>query len=208
MKENAMAKSEDAVRAERPLLLQGPNVALTMMRKDDVGAVARWHQNLEFTAGMGVPGEVQTLEMRMEAYDRSTRIRSDAVEFGVVSLTGELVGFGGLFDIKSAFGTGSFFVGIAPAMWGRGFGTEATQLICEYGFVFRSLHNIRLQVNGYNTRAIRAYEKVGFKHVGRIRGAIVYDGTRYDEVMMDLVRDELPMKFATRFAPAASSSGR
>ncbi|MBS2016741.1 MAG: GNAT family N-acetyltransferase [Deltaproteobacteria bacterium] len=193
--------SNDPSKNERPILLRGDKVALAMMSQDDVPSIARWHQNLEFTAMMGFPGEVQTSEMREEAYQRSTRIKDDAIEFGILQLaTHRLVGFGGLFNMNAV--KASFFVGISPDHWGAGLGTEATQLICEYGFFFRSLSNIHLDVKSYNHRAIRVYERVGFKHVGRLRNAVVYNGRHHDEVLMDMVRADMKLTHVGSFASA------
>jgi len=89
------------------------------------------------------------------------------------------------------------FVAIGdPALWGRGHGTEASRLICEYGFFFRSLHSIKVEVNGYNVRAARVYGRIGFKHAGRLRGALLLNGVRHDRIIMDLIRDELTPQYA------------
>ncbi len=60
--------------------------------------------------------------------------------------------------------------------WSRGFGTEATILVMAEGFGPLDLDEIRLEVFRHNPRAIRAYERVGFRvdgehveHVGRER---------------------------------------
>ena len=90
--------------------------------------------------------------------------------------------------------------------WGQGYGTEATRLICEYGFFFRSLHSIKVEVNGYNQRAIRVYERLGFKLVGRLRDAIMMNGSRYDQVIMDLLRQELKLEHVARFQRLDSAS--
>jgi len=96
--------------------------------------------------------------------------------------------------------TANLFVGIGEREhWGQGLGTEATRLICEYGFFFRSLHSIKVEVNGYNRRAIRVYERLGFKLVGRLRDAVVMNGNRYDRVIMDLLRHELTLEHVARF---------
>jgi RimJ/RimL family protein N-acetyltransferase len=138
--------------------------------------------------------------MREEAYQKNSRMRPDSVELAVILLsTGRLVGFGGLFDISRAM-TASLFVGIGERdLWGKGLGTEATRLICEYGFFFRNLYSVKVEVNGYNRRAIRVYERLGFKLIGRVRGAIVLNGNRYDQVLMDLLRDELKLEHVARF---------
>jgi RimJ/RimL family protein N-acetyltransferase len=185
---------------DRPILLAGHSVGLALMRQEDVPAIARWHQDLEFTANMGTPGEAHSLEMRQEAYERNSRMRADSVEFAVILLaTGQLVGFGGLFDISRAM-TATLFVGIGERdVRSKGLGTEATRLICEYGFFFRNLHGIKVEVNGYNQRAIRVYERLGFKLIGRARGTIVMNGSRYDQVLMDLLRQELKLEHVARF---------
>jgi RimJ/RimL family protein N-acetyltransferase len=192
---------------ERPILLGGRQVGLALMRREDVPVIARWHQDLGFTALIGGPGEAHSVEMRQEFYDKNARMRSDSVEFAVVLLaTGELVGFGGLFDISRTL-TAGLFVGIGErAHWGKGLGAEATRLICEYGFFFKSLHAIKVEVNGYNQRAIRLYERLGFKPAGRLRGVIMMDGRRYDQVIMDILRDELVPEHTARFRALAGAA--
>jgi RimJ/RimL family protein N-acetyltransferase len=193
---------------DRPILLGGHQVGLALMRKEDVPTIARWHQDLEFTASIGSPGEAHSLEMREEAYQKNSRMRPDSVELAVILLaTGRLVGFGGLFDISRAM-TASLFVGIGERdLWGKGLGTEATRLICEYGFFFRNLYSVKVEVNGYNRRAIRVYERLGFKLIGRVRGAIVLNGNRYDQVLMDLLRQELKLEHVARFENLDRGSG-
>jgi RimJ/RimL family protein N-acetyltransferase len=41
----------------------------------------------------------------------------------------------------------------------------------------------------YNTRAIKAYERVGFQHEGTHRQAIQRDGARYDLLLYGILRD-------------------
>ncbi len=77
--------------------------------------------------------------------------------------------------------------------------SEATRLICEYGFFFRNLHSIKVEVHEYNEAARRVYERLGFKTVGRLRGANLLNNRRYDEVIMDLLRSELELKHVARF---------
>jgi len=96
--------------------------------------------------------------------------------------------------------TATLFVGIGERdLWRKGYGTEAARLICEYGFFFRSLHNIKVEINGYNQSAIRLYERLGFRLVGRVRGALVLNGVRYDQLVMDLLRTELELEHVSRF---------
>jgi RimJ/RimL family protein N-acetyltransferase len=182
------------------MIMTGNSVGLALMRAEDVPTFARWNQDLEFTALLGTPGEAHTLEMRQEAYRQNSRMKPDSVEFAVMELsTGRLAGFGGLFDITRAL-VATMFVGIGEAaLRRRGYGTEASRLICEYGFFFRNLHSIKAEVHEYNGEARRVYERLGFKTVGRLRGANLLNNRRYDEIIMDLLRSDLELKHVARF---------
>lgn len=82
-------------------------------------------------------------------------------------------------------------LGIGPREnWGRGYGTEAMQLILEYAFLDVNLECVLLTVFEYNPRAIRSYEKCGFHHDGRVRGRLLRDGKRWDMLMMSIRRSE------------------
>lgn len=81
------------------------------------------------------------------------------------------------------------FVGVA---WhGRGIGPEAIRLVASYLFEVRGHHRITIDPAAVNERAIRAYEKVGFRSVGVMRRyERAADGTWHDGLLMDLLREE------------------
>ncbi len=74
--------------------------------------------------------------------------------------------------------------------WGKGYGTDAVRLILHFGFVELNLRRISLAVHSYNERAVKSYEKVGFKLEGRMRGEGWRDGTHYDGLYMGILREE------------------
>ncbi len=74
--------------------------------------------------------------------------------------------------------------------WNKGYGREAVRLICRHGFETLNLHRIYLWVYATNLRGIRAYEKAGFVHEGRMREAIFNKGEYIDLVLMGILRTE------------------
>jgi RimJ/RimL family protein N-acetyltransferase len=76
------------------------------------------------------------------------------------------------------------------SFWNKGYGTEALSLLADYGFKALNFHNIMLRVYEYNKKAIRCYEKTGFKQIGKRRGALLRNLERHNIVFMDLLRDE------------------
>jgi RimJ/RimL family protein N-acetyltransferase len=76
------------------------------------------------------------------------------------------------------------------ANWNRGCGAEAMTLMLKHGFETLNLNRIFLRVYSNNPRAIRSYEKTGFKLEGTLREAVFKHG-RYDDVhFMSVLRSE------------------
>lgn len=76
------------------------------------------------------------------------------------------------------------------ANWGRGYGTEMMFLILRYAFMEVNLRRVSLAVFEYNPRAIRAYEKAGFRHEGRMRHLLNKEGQRWDMYIMGVLHEE------------------
>jgi RimJ/RimL family protein N-acetyltransferase len=73
---------------------------------------------------------------------------------------------------------------------GKGFGTEAIDLVLGWAFNALKLHRVSVRVVDYNLRAIRAYQKCGFVAEGREREAAFVDGIWHDDVMMAILDRE------------------
>ncbi|MFX1363951.1 MAG: GNAT family N-acetyltransferase [Promethearchaeota archaeon] len=72
----------------------------------------------------------------------------------------------------------------------KGYGTEALDILLEYGFDTVNLNRIELYVYEYNTRAIKSYKKVGFVEEGRKRQFIWHKGKYYDTILMSILAEE------------------
>lgn len=79
-------------------------------------------------------------------------------------------------------------------LWGKGYGTEALRLLLKHSFEILNLHRVQLDVFSYNKRAIKAYEKVGFKREGAVRDALYYDGEYHDSIIMGILENEFQRK--------------
>ena len=73
---------------------------------------------------------------------------------------------------------------------GKGYGTEAIRLILEYGFKYLNLQNIKLDLMEFNGRALKCYQKCGFKEYGRRRKCKYINGKYYDTISMDILAEE------------------
>lgn len=174
-------------------LLRGQLVRLTANNSAiDPEFQARWDRNSEFLRLLDAdPARSSTVTQRRE-WNEKGDIYDLTFFFRIRPLHEERpLGFVGLWRV---FWThGDAFLGIAigdPADWGHGYGTDAMRVLLRFAFTELNLHRVSLQVFGYNTRAIRSYEKAGFKREGAERQYLQRDGRRWDIVYMGALRSE------------------
>lgn len=74
--------------------------------------------------------------------------------------------------------------------WNKGYGCEAMRLMVAHGFNNINLNRIYLTVFETNPAGIRCYEKVGFKHEGRMREARYHEGRYIDMLLMSILKSE------------------
>ena len=90
--------------------------------------------------------------------------------------TGAFIGNIELMDI--ADGAGELGIAVTAAMQDKGYGTEAVRAMVDYGMDTLGLRRVFLKVFPDNARAIRVYEKCGFRE---------YDRTE-DDVFMEVTK--------------------
>src|SRR5205085_1373934 len=95
-------------------------------------------------------------------------------------------------ELEPDYRHASIDVYLGDAWQGRGAGTEAVRVLADHLFTARGHHRLTIDPAAANHRAIRCYEKVGFRTVGVMReyerGA---DGTFHDGLLMDLLPADL-----------------
>ena len=87
------------------------------------------------------------------------------------------------------------FIGV-PELWGIGLGSRAITLVMAHLFEAQGAYEILIDPIVGNERAVRAYEKCGFVHVGRITEHEEHDGVLHDAWLMRATVDT----FASRGA--------
>ena len=94
----------------------------------------------------------------------------------------------GIESIEGVWGV-DLFIG-KPALWGRGIGTHA--LTALLGYLFDTLNAARVMIDPYvsNVRAIRSYEKCGFRKVKLLPRHELHEGEYRDAWLMAVARAE------------------
>jgi diamine N-acetyltransferase len=173
--------------------IRGERVALGPLHRGLLPLIERWDNELR-TVDLGGddprPRSAEAIAATWEPLLRGER--EDWIGVAIYALP-ELrpIGIANIRDFGNPHGTAEFGITIGDVTdRGRGFGTEATRLLLDYAFTVLGVHNVWLDTLAYNAGAIRAYEKAGFREIGRRRGARTLAGTRYDVVLMDCIAGE------------------
>lgn len=160
-------------------------------RRDLIPLYQRWLNDLAVMAPLGAPLRPVTAESEAATYEQ-TSTNPHEVWFTVYErATLRPLGIAGLRDVDHRHRTAELVIFLGEKdCWGKGYGTETTRLILDYGFTALGLENIILRVYSFNERAIRAYRRAGFQEIGRRRGAYRLADRAYDIIFMDYLATE------------------
>jgi RimJ/RimL family protein N-acetyltransferase len=157
-------------------------------------AFSKWSCDSEYwrllDSGSVRPFSVKTTKGWIEKNQEQEK--PNEISFAIRTLEDDhLIGDIGLDGIQWTHGDAFVGIGLGEReYWGKGYGTDAMRVILRYAFTELNLQRVSLNVFEYNPRAIRSYEKAGFKHEGRMRGMLHRDGKRWDIVYMGILKEE------------------
>jgi RimJ/RimL family protein N-acetyltransferase len=202
---------EAELMCESPIVnILGENVALGPLRRELIPLYQRWVN--DFAAMQRISSVVRpwTLEQESEWFERQS-VSETSVSFTIYERrSSQPIGTTELHDLDYRNRTAEFGILIGDAAQrGKGYGTETARLMLDYGFTALGLHNIMLQVFAFNLPALRAYEKAGFREIGRRREARPMAGKRWDLILMDALATEFTGSvLASVFAPDQVKTSR
>jgi diamine N-acetyltransferase len=185
-------KGKSMINDETPILnIEGELVALGPLRRDLLSIYQRWINDLGTMRTLGVPPLPMTSEKEQDWYERLSKSEDD-VPFTIYEKeTLRPIGNTGLHGVDYRNRSATFGIMIGePECRGKGYGTETTRLMLDYGFIALGLHNVLLTVFAFNSVGIRAYRKAGFKEIGRRRECRLMGGKLWDEIYMDCLSSE------------------
>jgi diamine N-acetyltransferase len=174
-------------------LIEGERAALGPMRRDLAATYVAWLNRVEVKSGLthlGILDRESEEAWLEEAAKANSQLEPSAANFTIYDRSdGAPVGTCALMDISHRHRRAKFGILLGERR-GRGLGTDATRLALDWAFNVLSLLNVLLEVYPWNGGAIRAYEKAGFKVIGRRREALLHHGRRWDEIYMDALASE------------------
>lgn len=169
--------------------LIGERIYLSPRNGDDVEKFTEWLNDFETTDYIGRSAYITTLESEKKYFEDNM---NKNYGFFIVTLENDkLIGTVSLeeHDFINRTATLGIFIGDKEYR-NKGYGTEAIKMILDYGFNYLNLNNIKLNLISFNERALKCYQKCGFKEYGRRRKCKYINGKYYDSIEMDILAEE------------------
>lgn len=179
-------------------MLFGERTRLRRIERDDLPRLVAWmndpavRENLHVTYPLSLAHETEWFEatLKQEPAAQPFVIEAPALSGGI----DEWVPIGTTAFHAVSWRTRAAEFGIVlgdRSLWGKGYGTDAARTLMRWAFGELNLNRVWLRVFEDNVRAIRSYEKLGFRIEGRLRQDRFHEGRYSDTIIMGLLRDEL-----------------
>ena len=180
---------------QQPNLFTGKQVRLESISLErDVELWAKWNNDSEYQQLLDWgPSNLRTPKQLREWVEKEFE---NLYDFYIHTLADDhVIGFLSLSGFNWTAREAWLGVGIGEReYWGKGYGTDAINILLRFAFQELNLHRVSLDVFEYNERAVRSYEKLGFQHEGRLRQLLNRFDRRWDLIYMGILRQEWERK--------------
>lgn len=177
--------------------LKSERVGLRAIEKEDIPSITCWLNDDGVTYFM-VYGQKPTNQEQIGGWIQKQHLDPpENTVFLIVDLeTQKPIGFVGLYGIHLTTHKAEFRILIGEKdFWGKGYGTEVTELVTFYGFDCLNLNRIYLGFVSENKAAGRTYEQAGYSYEGTYKEDLYRNNRYYDAVRMAILRKDYYEKF-------------
>ena len=168
-------------------LLEGRNVNLKVVEKDDLAFLAEWFNNPDVFGEYNPLAQVSRTQI--EKYYGEKKF--EETEFFIERKDGRRIGYIWHFNVIHPAGNlVEIGYSMVPTERGKGYCTEAVNIIVDYLFLSKNIERIQAQTDLKNVGSRKVLEKVGFKMEGSIRKPFFLRGQLRDTYLYSILREE------------------
>ena len=180
-------------------MIYGERIRLRRNERSDIPKFVEWLNDPEVRRYLLLDLPISQANEE-QWFEKMLKLPANEQPFGIEIREGEpeegnerwrLVGNCSFMDINWTIRSAEvgLFIG-EKSCWNKGYGTEVMRLLLQLGFETLNLNRIFLRVDEANKGGIRAYEKAGFIHEGRLRQGAFKNGEYGDVLLMSVLRTE------------------
>jgi RimJ/RimL family protein N-acetyltransferase len=168
-------------------LLEGKHVNLRVVEREDLAFLADWFNNPEVFGEYNPFMQVSKAEMEKNYGEK----KFEETDFFIEGKDGRRIGGMWHFNVIHPAGNqleiGYFMV---PTERGKGYCTEASNIMVDYLFLSKNIERIQAQTDVRNVGSQKVLEKAGFKMEGTIRKAFFLRGQLRDSILYSILKEE------------------
>lgn len=172
--------------------IETERLVLRAVEPDDAGFLADLINDPEVRASLGAYDLVYPVSKDMEEkWIRERSARDDESHLIVTCRRGRgPLGMLSIKDINWRNSSAHITIMLERASWDKGYGSEAVSGALDFLFNKMNMHRVWLRVVETNARAIRCYEKCGFRREGTLREDVHTRGRWRSSHIMSVLADE------------------
>ena len=166
-------------------MYEGKLVRLRAFESGDLDANHAFVNDYETLRGMisGIPFPSSVADEQQWLGQQSSYTRGE-YQFAIEDADGDLVGRCGPIRVDWKNRVAELAIMVGAPYRGRGYGTEAMGLLCDFCFREMNLHRLKVSVLAFNQPALRCYLANGFQQEGVLRGEVFRDGKYHDVLVL------------------------
>ena len=167
-------------------MLEGKNVNLRVMEKEDLPLIAEWFNKPEVFGeynGLMQLSKSEAEKMLENPYELKYFIieKKDGSKIGLIFNFYVLHPAGKQLEIGYA---------LVPSERGKGYCTEAIRIMVDYLFLSKDIARVQAHTDVRNVASQRVLEKAGFKKEGVVRKSSFVRGEWRDRYLLSILREE------------------
>lgn len=174
--------------------MKGNKVELKPFERHHISKLVEWRNDPEvsyWSVGREPDYELTTLEEAEMSFSKNVESGSklDAYMFAVYTKDGQYIGVADYREVDRIKRSCTIGITIGEKdYWGKGYGTDAINALVEFLFSRLNLRRIQIDTWSGNERAIKSYQKCGFRIEGTLKESEFIEGKYYDTIIMGLLK--------------------
>jgi ribosomal-protein-alanine N-acetyltransferase len=166
-------------------MLKGTKVNLRILERSDLPLLQSWVNDIDFV------GEFEPFaQQSMDRMEKDFGGPGESRIFLIEDKKGSELGYIAYFDTGDARGCKGIGYMLQPAERGKGYGSEAVQMMVDYLFLNHDIVRIQAETHPDNAGSQRVLQKAGFTKEGLIRKSFFSRGVYRDTAMWSILREE------------------
>lgn len=171
----------------------GDRIVLREYRDSDIDYIRQWVNDPEITNTLSDNFLYPHTKYETESFFRTVVEGKSRNKSFIIAAKDSLEYIGQIdlyrMDWRNRFALLAIVIGRKEYL-GKGYGSEAIQLLQKFAFEELNLNRIELEVYEYNERAYKCYLKCGFIEEGRYRKKMYKQGKYWDSICMSILKSE------------------